>query len=191
MSNENKSEQRTTEQRQQRSESGVIVVELGRDDRNTNPLLDCANESYRGIYKRSNRSVAERMSFENDGVPDLPGFIVEVDVRNSRISIYDPLTRPQYKSTRKQLEHHLQNPPQSEHHIPRRTFTPLEDQVTNNCANELLVTWLMELYRLVEAGDAQLRSGEFPKVVTDRVKADRKKDAELQWGAKDPLPQLV
>lgn len=197
MSNEQKNEQKQPErqgerQGEQRADrAGVILIELGNYERNTNPFLESANASYRGIYQRANRDISERMSFENDGVPDMPGFQIEIDVRNRRICLFDPLTRPQHKSARKQLEHHLENPPQSQYHIPKRRFTPLEDQVTEGCSNELMVNWLMELHRLVEAGDAQLLKGEFPKVVTDRVAADRRKAAEEQWGAKDPLPQLV
>jgi len=109
-------------------------------------------------------------------------------LRNRRVTIYDPLTRPENRSTRKAVENSLEYPAQG---VPKRSYKPLEDRVTNNCQNDLLVQWLMELYINCEQNAAQLRKGEFPKVVLDRVEANRKKAAELQWGAQDPLPQLV
>lgn len=192
MSNDNESKPRPNENKPQReSVSGVIVIELGNNERNTNPYIECGGGTYRGIYRRANRSVAERWAAENEGVVDLPGFYVEVDVRNATISLYDPLTRPQYQATREQIEHHLANPPQSDQPISKQKYTPLPDQVTKNCSNELIVGCLMEMYRLVDARAAQLRQGEIPKSVVERVKEDRANDAAEVWGKKNPLPQLV
>lgn len=199
MSNENKvrdipgqGDNRQQDGRPQNAEredrSGVILFELGSEKRNTNPHLNSADGVYRGITLRSNRSINERMSFENDAIPDLPGFCVEIDIKNRRLNLYDPLTRPEFKKTRKELETALGNPAQG---VLKRTYAPLEDRLTENCQSDLMVRWLMELYSLVEDDQAQLRKGKFPQAVLDRIESGRRKAAELQWGVQEPLPQLV
>lgn len=197
MSNENKNGGNQNENRQQdnrqsaaerEDRSGVILFELGSESKNTNPHLSSADAGYRGITKKENRSINERMAFENDGIPDLPGFFVEIDIKNRRLNLYDPLTRPEFKRTRDKLEAALGSPAEG---VIKRTYSPLKDRVTENCQNDLMVKWLMELYSLVEDDQAQLRKGKFPQAVIDRVESGRRKAAELQWGVQEAMPQLV
>lgn len=172
--------------------TGPILVELGSLRQNINPLLEPKEAAYRGIRRRANASINERMSFANEGIPDLPGFVVEVDLRARSVRLYDPLTRPEYASTRAALENYLEHPHQDPYaHVIRRKFTPLEEEYLTGLAKEQLFHWLSALWRLTEVGHAQLRSGEWPKALVDRIKADRQKDAEERLGKRDPIPELV
>ncbi len=98
-----------------------IVVELGSETENINPFLEPKEAGYRGIYRNHNASSNERMSFENMGIPPhLPGFHIEVDLKNRKVTVYDPLTRPKHAELRKAFEHYLSNPPRG---IARRSVS--------------------------------------------------------------------
>lgn len=193
MSNENKNEPQTENRHNraqaQERQAGAIVVELGSEERNTNPFLRVAGEAFRGITRLSNASINERTTPENNGVPDMPGFYVEIDVRKRRVSLYDPLTKPRFARTRERLEKHLQSPPKQG--TPRRTFQPVKERVTENCSNEVIVAWLKELYVMCQEGAAQLRDGEFPKEIPEAVDSQSKYQWSLQKPADAPIPQLV
>jgi hypothetical protein len=166
-----------------------IVVELGSETENINPFLEPKEAGYRGIYRNHNASSNERMSFENMGIPPhLPGFHVEVDLKNRKVTVYDPLTRPKHAELRKAFEHYLSNPPRG---VARRSYQPLADEVICDCESVSLFRWLRALWILIDAGHAQLREGKIPAAVIERVKKDRKQDAEAKWGSQEPAPELI
>lgn len=196
MSNEQKQNEvkqgdnRAERQSEQRGErAGVILVELGNDEQNLNPYLRSLSDAFRGITRETSLDVTVTDSPENRRFPKhLPGFRIEVDIRNRRVTVYDPLTRPEGEKARESLLAYLEKPFQG---VPKRRYTPFKDIVIENCMNNQLVEWLDELRTLVNANHAQLRKGEFPASVGEYREAERLKAMELQYGKASPMPQLV
>lgn len=164
-----------------------ILVEIGNAKQNRNEYIDAFGDCFRGIYRRDSRSPAEKMSHENDSYPDMPGYHIQVDIRKRLVTVYDPLTREEYKDVREQLERALRESRDSLF-VPNRRFTPCKDRISRNCTDEYLSRCIKQLYRLCQSGNAQLKSGRFPKSLIKAAAAERSRDALEQWGPQIPIP---
>lgn len=172
-----------------------IVIELDGGKNNGNPRIDPLGECYRGRHLRSNLSPSTRFSAHSQSMPEtVPGFYVEIDMVKNQVTVYDPLTRPQFKTDRKALEHFLSNP--LDEQVRKQRFKPLEDKVILLTDNEVAMEWLLWAYKMTRSGKndvplAILHSGEFPQEVLDYAKAEQRRHAAMRGGGKTKVPELL
>jgi len=145
-----------------------ITIELGSEKRNINPLVDALGACRRGKWRRNSLPLMNLQDAEVAGLPDLPGYQVSVDLKAKRIRVFDPLANhPNKKEILEALRKFFKKP------------VAIEDEsVTVDQAPATLDRWLCCMYRLCEAKQAALISGEWPKHILERVRAERLKDSE-------------
>jgi hypothetical protein len=172
-----------------------IVIELDGGSNNGNPRIDPLGETFRGRHLRSNLSPSTRFSAHSQSMPAIvPGFYVEIDLTAKEVTVYDPLTRPQFKADRKALEHFLSHP--LDEQVRKQKFTPLEDKVIPLTDNEIAMEWLLWAYKVTRSGKndvplAILHSGDFPQSVVDYARAEQRRHAAMRGGGKTKVPELL
>lgn len=115
---------------------------------------------------------------------ELPGYHVTIDIRAKKVVVFDPLyNSPKADEMAKRFE------------SGGKTFPRLERPKTfDNLAPEQLWAWLKWAYRTHQAGHCEIKEGEFPKGVAERVNQERLWDAgaDPHTGARkwEPEPDL-
>lgn len=172
-----------------------LVIELDGGKNNANPRIDPLSDCYRGRHLRSNLSPSTRFSAHTQSMPEIvPGFYVEIDLAKKQVTVYDPLTRPQFKQERKALEAFLANP--LDEQVRKQSFKPLDDIVIPLTDNEIAMEWLFWAYKVTRSGkndvaSAILHSGQFPESVLEYARTEQRRHAQMRGGGKTKVPELL
>lgn len=172
-----------------------IVIELDGGPRNLNPRIDPLSDCFRGRHLRSNLSPSTKFSAHSQSMPEMvPGFHVEIDLRAKQVTVYDPLTRPQFKADRKALEHFLSHP--LDEQVRKQSYKPLADQVIPLTDDEVAMEWLFWAYKVTRSSkndtpSAILHSGEFPDSVLEYARAEQRRHAQMRGGGRTKVPELL
>lgn len=172
-----------------------LVLELDGGSNNANPRIDPLSETFRGRHLKANLSPSTKFSPHTQSMPDVvPGFYVEIDLRAKQVTVYDPLTRPQFKQDRKALEHFLSHP--LDEQVRKQSFKPLEDRVIPITDDEIAMEWLGWAYKVTRSGkndvaQAILHSGEFPEQVIEYARAEQRRHAAMRGGGRTKVPELL
>lgn len=142
-----------------------IKIELGREDRNINPYFEPAGLSLRGKHRRS--SVTPALQADYAHVPDMPGYVIAVDPEKGHVRRYDPLENDRRRpSIEAALTKHYRKP------------VAIARPVTDTVSKTTMRHYLLWMWRLVNAGDAELLEGKWPEWVSKAHEDERDADAK-------------
>lgn len=175
-----------------------ILVELDGGPNNGNVSVTPVGELFRGRHIASRMNEPQKTQPENMGIPEtVPGFHIELDLRKRKVTIYDPLSRPEYKRDRAALESYLSRQARRPVQGKEKKFSPREDIVVEIPEHDAstMMAWLLFLYRICTAKTPSgiLHSGQWPREVVDYA-SDLQKEAANAMRmrtTKLPVPELA